>query len=183
MNPLLAEIPATLGLKAALAIGEAQLRMENMVMVGSGQVWGRQMSLLVLSIGKKDDPSHMIIFIGKHLQLSCTSRTRNMYDVISAQFPSPFLASNKHPKLSARLCRTDIADFLLVYIWNASITIAAESRCSSSRSRPRRAPRHVAYWPTSSLHYIIHDPPKLHNMPNAEFRPSARIRGQFTPSQ
>ena len=105
MNPLLAEIPATLGLKAALAIGEAQLRMENMVMVGSGQVWGRQMSLLVLGISKKDDTSHMIIFIGKHLQLSCTSRTRNMYDVISAQFPAPFLASNKHPKLGARLCQ------------------------------------------------------------------------------
>jgi hypothetical protein len=39
VNALLAEIPATLGLKAALAIGEAWLRMENMVMVGSSLVW------------------------------------------------------------------------------------------------------------------------------------------------
>jgi hypothetical protein len=58
-------------------------------MVGSSLVWGRRTSLLVLGIGK-DDTSHMLTFIGRHLQSSCTSRTRNMYDVVSAQSPSPF---------------------------------------------------------------------------------------------
>jgi hypothetical protein len=39
-----------------------------------------------------------------------------MYDVVSAQSISSFLASNNYPKPGARPCQTDIADFLLVVI-------------------------------------------------------------------